>query len=63
MVKGTPKLSPRAALSPSQRAQLRVETGCADKTIGAWARGEDVREATSNRLSRACVQLAIEVYS
>jgi hypothetical protein len=55
--------NPRAKLNPLDRARLRVETMCTDRTISKWARGEPVRLATARRLSRAAEHLGIDVIS
>jgi hypothetical protein len=52
-------LAPRAKLGAMDRTRLRMETNCDVGTIGKWANGHHVREATHLRLTKACARLGI----
>jgi hypothetical protein len=48
-------------LSAEERAKLRAESLCDESTIARWARGDEVREVTNIRLTRAARKLHIRV--
>jgi hypothetical protein len=54
-------LAPRANLGAMDRTRLRLESSCDIGTIGKWANGHQVREATHLRLTKACQRLGIEL--
>ncbi len=53
--------SSQAKLTPMEKVQLQLETGCAQGTIAKWMAGRQVREATRRRLEKACAKLGLEV--
>jgi hypothetical protein len=51
----------KGILTRNERVRLMAATGCDERTIRKWERGEEVKEATDVRLTTAAKRLGIVV--
>ena len=51
----------KGSLKRSERVRLMADTGCDERTIRRWERGESVKDVTMTRLGRSAVKLGIPV--
>lgn len=50
-----------ATLLRDDMLRLMLESGCSSDTVRKWARGDEVRQATNGRLSKAARKLGLEL--
>lgn len=51
----------QGALAKRDRLRLQLETGCDERTIRKWERGEDIKDASRQRLEGAAGRLGIAI--
>jgi hypothetical protein len=53
-------LHPRATLSRSEVIRIRLDTGCTERTIRAWARGDVLSARTMDLIARAAQKVGVK---
>ena len=51
----------KGVLTRHERVRLMLETGCDERTIRRWERGDDIKDVTDRRIRNASVDLNIGI--